>query len=272
MLLALDIGNTETTIGLFAKETLQARWRLTTHTPRTPDELRAVIQELVQSQDLYGPAANSAHRMSPTDARSVIEAAVICSVVPGMTQAFVDACLSAFHVTPILVDSLSPLPMTLQVDQPAAVGPDRIVNTLAANQLYHRDAIVVDLGTATTFDCITADGIFLGGVIQPGILTASESLIRKTSMLPDTTLALPERVIGTNTADAIRSGVVFGAADAIDGVIRRIKGEWPTQVTPHVIATGGLATTFRHICQEVDQTDPDLTLKGLQIAYSIISG
>ena len=158
------------------------------------------------------------------------------------------------------------------MDEPATVGADRIVNTLAASQLYQRDVIVVDLGTATTYDCITADGTFLGGVIQPGVgLTSSETLVRKTAMLPATALAAPVKAIGTNTVDCIKAGVIFGAADSIDGVIRRIKREWPTPATPYVIATGGLAPVFETLCQEFDEVDTALTLKGLRLAHSLLA-
>jgi type III pantothenate kinase len=281
MLLAFDIGNTETTVGLFDGDTLYERWRLTTQTPSTPDELRFTLRQLIQSVDtptVKAPLESgatthlSATVPSSYPALSLVESVVICSVVPPVTQRFADACASCFGVTPIIIDALSPLPITLDVDEPATVGADRIVNTLAASQIYKRDVIVVDLGTATTYDCITADGTFLGGVIQPGVRISSETLFRRTSQLPATPLSLPERAIGRNTVDCIRAGVMFGSADSIDGIIRRIKGEWPSQTTPYVVATGGLAATFHALCREFDEVDPALTLKGLRLAYSIISG
>jgi pantothenate kinase type III len=132
----------------------------------------------------------------------------------------------------VIVDARSPLPITLDVLEPLTVGADRIVNTLAASRLFGRDTIVVDLGTATTFDCITADGVFLGGVIAPGMRTSAETLIRRTSKLPATELVAPEHVIGRRTEDCIRAGVVFGTAESVDGIVRRIKGEWPTPPSP----------------------------------------
>src|ERR687884_551766 len=125
------------------------------------------------------------------------------------------------------------------------VGADRLINTLAASRIHRRDTIVVDLGTATTFDCITAGGVFLGGVIAPGVRTSADTLIRRTSKLPATELVAPIRVIGKRTEDCIRAGVMFGAADSIDGIVRRIKGEWPGGAVPLVVATGGLAETLR---------------------------
>jgi type III pantothenate kinase len=256
MLLAFDIGNTETTVGLFDGPHLRNQWRLTTNAPHTPDELRFTLANLIASA-----------QCSPSN----VTAVVIASVVPPATSSVVEACQTSFGVTPIVVGPLSPLPITLEVDEPRTVGADRIVNTLAASQLYRRDAIVVDLGTATTYDCITAQGAFLGGIIQPGVITSSENLVRKTSQLPATGLTPPTQAIGKNTVDCIRSGVMYGTADSIDGLIRRLKKEWPTEQTPYVIATGGLATTFHSLCQEIDETDPALTLKGLQIAHSILA-
>jgi type III pantothenate kinase len=151
------------------------------------------------------------------------------------------------------------------------VGADRVVNTLAASQIYRRDCIVVDLGTATTYDCISAQGSFFGGIIQPGVKTSAQMLFDKTALLPSTVLATPTRAIATNTVDCIRAGVVYGAADSIDGLIRRVKGEWPHPQAPYVVATGGLSSTFRPFCAEFDEVDPALTLKGLRIAHRILS-
>lgn len=252
MLLALDVGNTETTIGLFDRETLAAHWRLRTTAERTADELAVLLLALVA-------------RSLP--ARGRVSAVALCSVVPPATQSVVDACDLAFAVSPLVVSAASGLPISLDVDEPTLVGADRVVNTLAVRELYQRDAIVVDLGTATTYDCVTAEGSFFGGVIQPGIRSSAETLVRKTSMLPATALAAPARAIGKNTVDNIKAGVVFGAADAIDGLVRRIKGEWPRPATPFVVATGGLAESFRTLCSELDEVQPALTLQGLRLAH-----
>ncbi len=255
MLLAFDIGNTETTVGLFRGAKLHAQWRLTTDAPHTPDELRFTLGQLVASA-----------KIQLTD----ISGVVIASVVPPATPQVVEACRRSFEVEPIVVTPRSKLPITVQIDEPMSVGADRLINTLAASQLYKRDAIVVDLGTATTYDCITADGAFLGGIIQPGVLTSSESLVRRTSMLPATGLIPPKQALGKNTVDCIKAGVLFGTADSIDGLIRRLKREWPTKHIPYVIATGGIASTFHPLCEQIDEVDSALTLKGLQIAYSLL--
>src|SRR6516165_913961 len=144
--------------------------------------------------------------------------------------------------------------------------------SLAASRLFARDAIVVDMGTATTFDCITADGVFLGGVIAPGILTSSETLTRRTSKLPATELVIPPRVIGRRTEDCIRAGVMFGSADAIDGLVRRIKESWPRPGEPLVVATGGFAETMATLCATFDRVEPHLTLQGLELAHAYLRG
>jgi type III pantothenate kinase len=172
----------------------------------------------------------------------------------------------------VIVDARSPLGITLAVDEPMTVGADRIINTLAASRLYGVDCIVVDLGTATTYDCVTADGVFLGGVIQPGIRTSAETLFRRTAKLAATELVVPAKVIGTRTDECIRSGVVYGAADAVDGIVRRIKGEWPRPAVPKVVATGGLAALIQPHCVEIERAEPDLTLLGLCMAHGILAG
>jgi type III pantothenate kinase len=152
------------------------------------------------------------------------------------------------------------------VDEPLTVGADRVVNTLAAFTLYQRDTLVVDFGTATTFDCITADGRFVGGVIAPGVRTGAEQLIRRTAKLPAAALVAPERVIGRRTETCLQAGVVFGAADAVSGLVRRIRAEWPGGGRPYVVATGGLASLIAPHVPEIELVEPRLTLIGLRIA------
>lgn len=256
MLLVFDVGNTETTVGLFDAERLVGHWRLTTSLERTADEIGLLLRALVDHAEL--------------DAARV-HAAAIGSVVPGATPALVEACERYFDAAVLVLDATSPLPITLDVDEPRTVGADRIINTLAASRMYERDVIVVDLGTATTYDCITADGVFLGGIIAPGVRTSAETLFRRTSKLPATELVAPERVIGRRTEECIRAGVVYGAADAIDGLVRRIKAAWPTPGEPLVVATGGLAETLRPHCTAFDRVEPYLTLQGLRIAHGLLA-
>jgi type III pantothenate kinase len=165
-----------------------------------------------------------------------------------------------------LVDGSSKLPITLDVEEPLTVGADRIVNTLAASRLFKKDAIVVDIGTATTFDCITADARFLGGVIMPGLRTAADQLTRRAAKLPATELKAPARVIGRRTEECIQAGVLYGSADAVDGIVRRIRAEWPAGGSLRVVATGGLAPVVAPLTTSIEETIPDLTLQGLRIA------
>jgi len=252
VLFALDIGNTETTVGLFQGEQLLGHWRLTTTAARTPDEWGALLSTYL---------TNAGH--SPSGVRAV----VVASVAPLVTQNVCAGVAAITGVTPVQVDGRSELPITLDVAEPLTVGADRIVNTLAACRLFERDTIVVDFGTATTFDCITKDGRFIGGVIMPGIRTAADELVRRTAKLPATELTPPERVIGRRTEDCIRSGVIWGTVDAVDGLIRRIRTEWPTRGgPPYVVATGGLAPLVAPLTGEIETVQPDLTLVGLRLA------
>jgi type III pantothenate kinase len=256
MLLTFDVGNSETTLGLFDGETLRAHWRMMTDVPRTSDELGVLLRGFLGGA---GVALEEVHGVA------------IGSVVPRVTQPLADACRDWLPVQRVeVLDATSPLPITLAVDEPRTVGADRIINTLVASRLYERDAIVVDLGTATTFDCITKDSVFLGGVIAPGVRTSAETLFRRTSKLPATELVAPARTIGRNTEECIRSGVMFGAAESIDGIVRRIMGEWPGSERPMVIGTGGLAEAFAPLCTCFDVVDPYLTLRGLALAYELM--
>lgn len=256
-LLVFDVGNTETTVGLFEGETLRGHWRIQSDAARTPDEMALLVRGLLAADDL--------------DARAVVGVA-IGSVVPALTAMLAEACERATGAPVLVIDASSPLPIRLDVDEPMTVGADRLLNTLAASRLFGRDTIVVDLGTATTFDCITADGVFLGGVIAPGVRTSAETLFRRTSKLPATELVPPVRVIGRRTEECIRAGVVLGSAESIDGLVRRIKADWPTETIPYVVATGGLAPVLAPFCRELEHIDPYLTLVGLRIAYGLLSG
>jgi type III pantothenate kinase len=258
MLLTFDVGNSETTIGLFDGDTLVAHWRLMTDVPRTADELGVLLRGF-----LSGAGAGL----------EAVQGVAIGSVVPRITAPLVDACRTWLQSPRVeVIDATSPLPITLAVDEPRTVGADRIINTLAASRRYGRDAIVVDLGTATTFDCITKDAVFLGGVIAPGVRTSAETLFRRTSKLPATELVAPARTIGRNTEECIRSGVMFGAAESIDGIVRRIVAEWPGTERPMVIGTGGLAELFAPLCASFDAVDPYLTLRGLAMAFELVCG
>jgi type III pantothenate kinase len=251
MLLAIDIGNTEITLGLFEGEQLTAVWRLTTTVPRTPDEWAAALV---------------AHLAGAGHSAQEVRAAVQASVAPTVTEHLAAGVMAATGVRPVLVDAGSALPITLDVEEPRTVGADRVVNALAACELYRRDTIVVDYGTATTFDCVLGEGRFIGGVIAPGLATAAENLTRRAAKLPATELVPPAHVIGRRTEDCMRSGVLFGMADATDGLVRRIKAEWPGTRTPLVVGTGGLVSHMAGLAREIEQVEPHLTLLGLRSA------
>ena len=256
MLLTFDVGNTETTLGLYDGTELRAHWRIMTDVARTPDEFGVLLRGLLAGAEI---------------ALRDVTGVAIGSVVPPITAPLAEACREWLPATRVeIIDARSALPITLQVDEPLTVGADRIINTLAASRKYGRDAIVVDLGTATTFDCITRDAVFLGGVIAPGVRTSAETLFRRTSKLPATELVAPARTIGTNTEACIRSGVMFGAAESIDGIVRRIVAEWPGSERPMVIGTGGLAEVFAPLVTCFDAVDPYLTLRGLALAFELV--
>jgi type III pantothenate kinase len=251
MLLTLDVGNTEITVGIFHGDDLEAHWRLTTNPDRTPDEWGSAIG---------GFLLQAGH--SPNEVRAVCMA----SVAPTVTQSVVEGIALITGRTTLLVDARSPLPVKLDVDEPLTVGADRIVNVLAAVELFKTDSIVVDFGTATTFDCVTGGARFLGGAIMPGLRTSADQLTRRAAKLPATELRAPDRVIGRRTEECIQAGVLFGTADAVDGIVRRITAEWPGGNKPRVVATGGLAAIVAPLTTTIELTDPDLTLRGLRIA------
>jgi type III pantothenate kinase len=260
MLLAFDIGNSETTVGVLAGDRLRANFRFTTETPRTPDEFAVLLRSLLEG-------ANIQLRQ--------IDGAAFCSVVPPATPIFAEGCRRVTGIDPLSIDAAAAiagkLPVTLPVDEPLTVGADRIANALAAATLLKSDCIVVDIGTATTYDCITAEGAFFGGVIQPGVRTSAATLFQKTAQLPAVAISDPGPVIATNTEDCIRAGVVYGAADSIDGIVRRIKHDWPRPQEPVVVATGGFAELLARYCSEIDQVEPFFTLQGIRVGYEVLT-
>ena len=262
MLLALDIGNTEITAGLFHGDTLSAHWRLTTNPDRTPDEWAAAF---------------GGFPSRPATRRTRSALLLLASVAPATTGSVTEGVEKATGTRPVPVDARARLPVVLDVEEPLSVGADRIVNVLAAAELHGGNLIVVDFGTATTFDCITADGRFIGGAIMPGLRTSADQLTRRAAKLPATELAAPDRVIGRRTDECIQAGVIFGTADAVDGIVRRIIREWPEPrpgraprtpdgAKPAVIATGGLAALVVPHCTTIERIERDLTLQGLRLA------
>ena len=255
MILAIDIGNTETMLGLFDGYEAADSWRLSTERQRTGDELALQLGALLEARSEGVPLPDRA---------------VVASVVPALDRAW-DEAAARLHLPLTRIDWRSDLPIRLDVDAPHSVGADRIVNTLATSCLFGRDTIVVDLGTATTFDCITADGTFLGGVIAPGPRAGIDRLHALSSKLPSVQIAEPARTLGRNTFEALESGVFYTIVDGIDGMVRRLIDEWDPD-DPLVIATGGLAGLIAPHCETVQQVDPFLTLKGLVCADLHLAG
>jgi len=254
----VDVGNSETVIGLTEGRppAVNSFWRISTGVPRTADEFRLVLRALLNES-----------RVEPPEVRR----AVICSVVPSVTEPLRAALAGLLDGGAIVVTGDAELPITLDVDEPRTVGADRIVNTLGAKELYGRDTIAVDLGTATTFDCITADGTFMGGVISQGLKSGIEWLGKRTAKLPTVELVPPPQVIGRNTEDCMHSGVFFTAVDAIDGIVERIQKEWGSDDIL-VVATGGYAEVIGPHLRTVERVEPFLTLQGLALAGQYLAG
>ena len=257
MQLVVDVGNTETVVGLASSPTdIVNHWRVSSSVPRTEDEMTALIRAF-----LAGDGVDE----------SLITQGVVGSVVPSVNHVWMKTLGKIVSGDVLAVGPGSDLPIRLDVEEPMSVGADRVVNTLAAMELYHRDTIAVDLGTATTFDCITGEGVFKGGVISPGLNAGMDWLAARTAKLPKVELQTPGLVIGRRTDTCIQSGVFYSALDAVDGIVRRIKNEWGSP-DALVVATGGFANTIAPHLQTVDETEPFLTLYGLAMAGKHIAG
>jgi type III pantothenate kinase len=250
MLLVADIGNTETVLGLRTSGgTIERRWRIRSDPARTPDELGMVLRGLIATL--------------PESPR--IEALVVASVVPPFTSVLVQAGERHLGVGVEEFRWSPSLGIRLAVDEPARVGADRIANALGAHLAYPGPAIVIDFGTATTFDVVDGDGAFLGGAIAAGVEAAAASLFSRTALLPRIALGFPESAIGRTTVENLQIGLYHGATLLVDGLVTRIRGEW--EPGARVIATGGLAGSIAPRCETVDVVDPDLTLKGIGWGY-----
>ncbi|MCD6586637.1 MAG: type III pantothenate kinase [Desulfobacteraceae bacterium] len=250
MLLVVDVGNTHTVIGIFEKDRLICDWRIRS-TPRiTEDEFNIVILNLFQSKQI-----------NPGD----ISKTIVSCVVPPMMKILDDYCIKYLGHAPCWIDAES-VKMPVLYDNPEEVGADRLVNGIAAYHLYKTSLIVIDFGTATTFDVITAKGEYLGGAIAPGIGISAEALFKRASKLPRVELFNPPKtVIGKNTIHSMKSGIIYGYAEMVDGMVRRIKQEMPAESDAKVIATGGLAPLMKNISNTIESVETGLTLEGLRI-------
>ena len=250
--LAIDVGNTNIVVGAYDKDRLIRTWRLVTVHDRTEDELAVMLDGLLAQEDL---------------ALDEIDAMVLGSVVPPLTQAFTRLAERYLDRAAFIVGPGIKTGVRLRVDNPSEVGADRIANTLAAHRRYGGPAVIVDFGTTTNFDVVSAEGDFLGGAFAPGLEVSAESLFGRASRLFRVSLTPPATAIGKNTADCLRSGIVFGYVGLVEGLLARIVAELPAK--PRVIATGGLASTIAPLAKGIELVDEDLTLEGLRLLYEL---
>lgn len=247
MLLAIDVGNTNIVAGIFESDKLKAKWRFRTEKDSTEDEFQTRMAGLFKESGI-----------SFADIKEV----VVSSVVPPIGITIDSFCYKCFGCSPLWVDASSAPNLTVLYKEPAAIGADRIVNAVAAFNKYGTDLIIIDFGTATTFDAVSGNGEYLGGAISPGIKTAAEALFLNASKLPRIELSDPPgMVIGDDTVSSMKSGIIYGYACLVDGMVRLIGEEMDK--SPMVIATGGLATLMSDVCETIKTVEPDLTLEGL---------
>jgi len=252
MLLAIDIGNTNIALGVFSGDKLKATWRIATDIHRMVDEYASLLLDMLDRQVI-----------TPSQIKEV----VLCSVVPPLVGTFEEVCRHYIGISPLVVEAGIKTGVRILMDNPREVGPDRIVNAAAAHRLYGGPVIVIDLGTAITFDAVSKEGDYLGGAIAPGIAIATEALFNRTAMLPRVELIRPKKAIGRNTIAAMQSGIVFGYVALIEGMVSRLRQELEDEAK--VVATGGYAELLARETPVIQVVNPDLTLIGLRLIYEM---
>jgi type III pantothenate kinase len=252
MLLAIDVGNTNTVFGIFRDKELVGSFRLSTTAQRTSDELGMQIHMYYSFMGLH---------IRDTDA------VIIASVVPPVMYTMINAIRKYVGIQPLIVNKDIDTGLVNKYDNPKEVGVDRLVNAVSAVQRYGAPLIIIDIGTAMTFDVIDRDGAYLGGAIFPGIKVAMEALFQKASKLPRVDIVRPEKAIGTNTVMSMQSGAVRGYVGAIHGTVREMKAELEGGENCRVVATGGMGRMMAEYCDIITDVDADLTLEGLRIIY-----
>lgn len=255
MLLAVDVGNSNTVVGLFQGDALVQHWRISTEGERTSDELALIFQGLLGFADL-----SFTHN---------VHGVVVASVVPPVTETLREMCGRYFPFPPIVVEPGTRTGIALRYENPREIGADRIANAVAAQALSGGPAIVVDFGTSTNFDAVNADGEFVGGAIAPGVHVSTEALVEHAARLPKVETVRPESAIGRTTIAALQSGIVYGFAGQVDAIVRRIAAELAPDAPDEVdvIATGGLAPAVLEVCDTIQRYDPWLTLQGLHLIW-----
>ncbi len=252
MLLVLDVGNTKTAVGVFSEGKWIADWRVTTHLDYLADEYTVLLKSLLEDAGL------SFERLS---------GAALASVVPPLTATFEELIVRILGKKPVVVGPGVRTGVQIKIENPKEVGADRIANTAAVQRLYGGPAIVLDLGTATTFDVVSKDGDYLGGAIAPGLGIAADALVLRTAKLPKVELTLPENAMGRNTVAAMQSGLVIGYVGLVKELVARLKKELGGN--PKVIATGGMAELLDAWTEVIDVVSPRLTLEGIRIIYEL---
>lgn len=249
VLCAIDVGNTQTVVGLFDEDKLEHHWRVTTAHEATADEMRIELSSLL---NLEGRQLDQ------------IDGLVVSSVVPNYTAALAGVA-DKLGLEPLIVTPDIDLGVPILYEPPSDVGADRLVNAIAAIEKHGTPVVVVDFGTATTFDAITANGEYAGGAIAPGVEVSADALFAAAAKLPRVELVTPATAIGRSTAVSVQSGILFGEAGMVDAMVKRISAE--LDGTPDVIATGGLADLMAPLCETILHNEPFLTLEGLRIVY-----
>lgn len=251
MLLCIDIGNTNIVLGLIEKDLVVARWRIKTVKDAAADEIASSVIQLFQDSGTK---------------TSDIKDAIITSVVPSLIKPMEEFLISYFRITPLVVGPGLKTGMPIRYDNPEELGADRIVNAVAGYEKYHTGLIIIDFGTATTFDCVSKEGEFIGGAIAPGLVISGEALFERASRLPRIEkFVMPEKVIARDTVNAMNAGILCGYAGLVDGIVNRMKKEMGYEVT--VLATGGIAPLMFGQSDVIDHLEEDLTIEGLVILY-----
>ncbi len=252
MLLALDIGNTNITLGVWDGQAWRQYWRLLTIHDRTADEVGILLKSLLRESGL----------------ETAVSHIILASVVPPLTDTCRRACQHYLGTTPLEISTQLDLGIRILTDNPDAVGADRIVNAIAAHHHYPGPSIVIDMGTATKFDVVAADGALVGGVIAPGLQLTADALVNRAAKLSQVSLTPPPQTLGRNTVHAMQSGIIFGYVSLIEGLLQRLKAEHPDAGQPiPVLGTGGLIDLIAIHTEAIDHVDPWLTLTGLRLIH-----